>query len=174
MTFVFTFLFWFISLITYFAKAKDYYFTADGAFKDDNGDIHINGRIDDVINVSGHRLGSAEIESALVAHSHVAEAAVIGAIDELTGQKIVAFISLNNNILPSIHLQEDLKNQVKQVIGSFAKPSEIIFLRNLPKTRSGKIMGRLLRDLANGKTNFTDTSTLEDPNFLSQLEEYSS
>lgn len=161
-------------LNTYFGKAKNYYFTADGAFKDDDGDIHINGRIDDVINVSGHRLGSAEIESALVAHSHVAEAAVIGAIDELTGQKIVAFVSLNNNILPSIHLQEDLKNQVKQVIGSFAKPSEIIFLRNLPKTRSGKIMRRLLRDLANGKTNFTDTSTLEDPNFLSQLEEYSS
>jgi acetyl-CoA synthetase len=153
-------------LHTYFSTLPNVYFTGDGALKDADGDFFINGRIDDVINVAGHRLGSAEIESALVAHEAVAEAAVVGIPDELSGQKLVAFVTLKTAFMPSELVADDLKNHVKLVIGSFAKPAVINFVKNLPKTRSGKIMRRLLRARAAGEAITSDISTLEDQSFL--------
>lgn len=149
-------------LDTYFNKIPGTYFTGDAAQIDDDGDFIINGRIDDVINVSGHRLGSAEIESALVAHPSVAEAAVVGAKDDITGQKLVAFITLMPDIKESEHLITLLKDHVKEHIGSFARPAEIYVTNNLPKTRSGKIMRRLLRAKAMNEDILTDISTLDD------------
>jgi acetyl-CoA synthetase len=146
---------------TYFKRFPGVYFTGDGASVDAEGDFTIGGRIDDVVNVSGHRLGTAEIESALVAHKSVAEAAVIGIPDDITGQRLVAFVLLMNDASPSDELNRDLKEHVKNAIGSFAKPSEIHFARSLPKTRSGKIMRRLLRAKALGEP-VSDLSTLDD------------
>lgn len=149
-------------LDTYFKKMPGYYFTGDGAKVDDDGDFIISGRIDDVVNVSGHRLGTAEIESALVSHESVAEAAVVGVPDELTGQSLHAFVLLMHGAHPSEHLDEELKNHVKNIIGSFAKPQKIYFERVLPKTRSGKIMRRLLRAKATGEAITADISTLDE------------
>lgn len=149
-------------LETYFEKIPGVYFTGDGAHIDHEGDVHISGRIDDVVNISGHRLGTAEVESALVAHEAVAEAAVVGINDEITGQRLVAFVTLMPTIEPSAALEELLKNQVKSCIGSFARPAHINFTPTLPKTRSGKIMRRLLRSIANGEKITADISTLED------------
>jgi acetyl-CoA synthetase len=151
---------------TYFRKMKDVYFTGDGAKIDSDGDFTISGRIDDVINVAGHRLGTAEIESALVSHPAVAEAAVVGIADDITGQRIVAFVMLRSGIEPQKSLVLALKDHVKICIGSFAKPSEIHIKKALPKTRSGKIMRRLLRSLAEGKTIDSDISTLDDATAL--------
>lgn len=156
---------------TYFARMQGMYFTGDGAKVDADGDFFINGRIDDVVNVAGHRLGTAEVESALVAHEAVAEAAVVGIKDDISGQKLAAFVTLRAGFSPSDNLAEQLKNQVKQIIGSFAKPAVITFVPLLPKTRSGKIMRRLLRALAAGEKITTDISTLEDESSISALKD---
>ena len=126
-------------LETYFTQINNAYFTGDGGKVDGDGDFFISGRIDDVVNVAGHRLGTAEIESALVAHEAVAEAAVVGVKDDILGQKLAAFVMLRAGFSPSDDLAEALKNQVKQIIGSFAKPAVITFMPLLPKTRSAKV-----------------------------------
>jgi acetyl-CoA synthetase len=129
------------------------------------------GRIDDVVNVSGHRLGTMEIESALVSHPKVAEAAVVGRPDELKGEALAAFVTLNGGVAPSDTLKQELRDHVGKEIGAFAKPDDIRFTDALPKTRSGKIMRRLLRDLAAGKESVGDTTTLEDFSVLAKLRE---
>jgi acetyl-CoA synthetase len=149
------------------------YLAGDGAIRDkDTGYFTITGRIDDVLNVSGHRMGTMEIESALVAHEKVAEAAVVGRPDDLTGEAIVAFVVLKG-ARPTgdaaTAMIKELQNWVGQEIGPIAKPKDIRFGENLPKTRSGKIMRRLLRQLAKGEEITQDTSTLENPGILEQL-----
>jgi acetyl-CoA synthetase len=151
---------------------SDIYFTGDGARRDKDGYYWVMGRVDDVIKVSGHRLGTAEIESALVSHLKVAESAVVGRPDDLTGEAVVAFVTLKSNggmNPPSDALKEELRAHVTKQIGSIAKPAEIRFTDALPKTRSGKIMRRLLRDIAAGKETLGDTTTLEDLSVLAKL-----
>jgi len=155
----------------YFSEIQGVYFTGDGARRDEDGYFWIMGRIDDVINVSGHRIGTMEVESALVSHKTVAEAAVVGRPDDLKGQGIVAFVSLAGGYSPQPGLKDELKLHVGKTIGSFAKPDEIRFTDALPKTRSGKIMRRLLRDLASGTATMGDTTTLEDYSVLAKLRE---
>jgi acetyl-CoA synthetase len=145
------------------------YFAGDGARCDEDGYFWVMGRVDDVINVAGHRLGTMEIESALVSHPAVAEAAVVGKPDELKGQEIVAFVTLEGTYSPSDALLKELKQHVVKEIGAIARPGEIRFADALPKTRSGKIMRRLLRDLASGAEISGDTSTLEDRSVLEKL-----
>ncbi|MBD2073649.1 acetate--CoA ligase [Phormidium sp. FACHB-592] len=145
------------------------YFAGDGARRDEDGYFWVMGRVDDVINVAGHRLGTMEIESALVSHPAVAEAAVVGKPDELKGQEIVAFVTLEGTYSSSDALLKELKQHVVQEIGAIARPGEIRFADALPKTRSGKIMRRLLRDLASGVEISGDTSTLEDRSVLEKL-----
>jgi acetyl-CoA synthetase len=145
------------------------YFAGDGARQDEDGYFWVMGRVDDVINVAGHRLGTMEIESALVSHPAVAEAAVVGKPDELKGQDIVAFVTLEGSFSPSDELNKELKQHVVQEIGAIARPGEIRFADALPKTRSGKIMRRLLRSLAAGEEVSGDTSTLEDRSVLEKL-----
>lgn len=145
------------------------YFAGDGARKDEDGYFWVMGRVDDVINVSGHRLGTMEIESALVSHPAVAEAAVVGKPDEIKGEEIVAFVILEESATPSNALQQELKQHVVNEIGALARPAEIRFTDALPKTRSGKIMRRLLRSLAAGQEVSGDTSTLEDRSVLDKL-----
>jgi acetyl-CoA synthetase len=147
------------------------YFAGDGARCDQDGYFWVMGRVDDVINVAGHRLGTMEIESALVSHPSVAEAAVVGKPDELKGEEIVAFVTLENNITASEDLKNELKKHVVLEIGAIARPGEIKFAEALPKTRSGKIMRRLLRSLAAGEEISGDTSTLEDRSVLEKLRE---
>jgi acetyl-CoA synthetase len=153
----------------YWSTIKDCYFTGDGAHCDKNGYISIMGRDDDVIKVSGHRLGTAEIESALVSHPVVAEAAVVAKPHEITMQAIVAFVTLKDGHKASPELKVQLKAHVAKEIGSIARPEDIRFTGALPKTRSGKIMRRLLRDIASGKETAGDTSTLEDYSVLAKL-----
>ncbi len=153
---------------TYWSQMKNAYFAGDGAQRDKDGYFWIMGRIDDVINVSGHRLGTAEVESALVSHPAVAESAVVGAPDALKGEAIHAFVVLNGGKTPSPELVQELKNHVVSQIGSLARPENIRFADSLPKTRSGKIMRRLLRDMASGKT-IGDTTTLEDMAVVQKL-----
>ncbi|HEY9861570.1 MAG TPA: acetate--CoA ligase [Candidatus Obscuribacterales bacterium] len=148
---------------------KYIYFAGDGVRRDEDGYYWVMGRVDDVINVAGHRLGTMEIESALVSHPAVAEAAVVGKPDEVKGQDIVAFVTLEGGQTASDALKEDLKKHVAQEIGAIARPGDIRFADALPKTRSGKIMRRLLRDLASGNAVSGDTSTLEDRNVLEAL-----
>ena len=155
----------------YWSDIPGMYFTGDGARRDEDGYFWIMGRIDDVINVSGHRIGTMEVESSLVSHPTVAEAAVVGRPDEMKGQGIVAFVTLAAGYEAQPLLKDDLKAHVAKTIGSFAKPDEIRFTDALPKTRSGKIMRRLLRDLAAGKTTVGDTTTLEDYSVLTKLRE---
>jgi acetyl-CoA synthetase len=147
------------------------YFAGDGARRDEDGYYWVMGRVDDVINVAGHRLGTMEIESALVSHPAVAEAAVVGKPDEVKGNDIVAFVTLDGNFKPSEDLKAQLKQHVAQEIGAIARPGEIRFSDALPKTRSGKIMRRLLRSLAAGQEVSGDTSTLEDRSVLDKLRE---
>lgn len=153
----------------YWSEVKGCYFTGDGARRDSDGYFWIVGRIDDVLNVAGHRLGTAEVESALVSHDSVAEAAVVGRPDEIKGQGIVAFVTLKHGHLPGANLREDLKKHVAHSIGAIAKPDEIRFTDLLPKTRSGKIMRRLLKEIAGGGNVTGDTTTLEDLNVLAKL-----
>uniref|UniRef100_UPI00286AAAF9 AMP-binding protein n=1 Tax=Chamaesiphon sp. OTE_75_metabat_556 TaxID=2964692 RepID=UPI00286AAAF9 len=148
---------------------KYMYFAGDGARQDADGYFWIMGRTDDVLNVSGHRLGTMEVESALVSHPSVAEAAVVGKPDEIKGEEIVAFVTLNNNFVGDPSLAKELQKHVGTEIGAIARPGEIRFTDALPKTRSGKIMRRLLRDLAAGKEVSGDTSTLEDRSVLDKL-----
>jgi len=155
----------------YWSDIEGVYFTGDGARRDEDGYFWIMGRIDDVINVSGHRIGTMEVESALVSHESVAEAAVVGRPDDLKGQGIVAFVTLAGGYTPVPGLKDQLKVHVGKAIGSFAKPDEIRFTDALPKTRSGKIMRRLLRDLASGVATVGDTTTLEDLSVLARLRE---
>ena len=155
----------------YWSEIPGMYFTGDGARRDEDGYLWIMGRIDDVINVSGHRIGTMEVESSLVSHPTVAEAAVVGRPDELKGQGIVAFVTLAAGHQAAPALKEELKGHVAKTIGGFAKPDEIRFTDALPKTRSGKIMRRLLRDLASGQATVGDTTTLEDFSVLAKLRE---
>jgi acetyl-CoA synthetase len=155
----------------YWSDIPGMYFTGDGARRDEDGYFWIMGRIDDVINVSGHRIGTMEVESSLVSHPTVAESAVVGRPDEMKGQGIVAFVTLAAGHSASPALKDELKTHVGKTIGSFAKPDEIRFTDMLPKTRSGKIMRRLLRDLASGKATVGDTTTLEDFSVLARLRE---
>ncbi|HEX5007912.1 MAG TPA: acetate--CoA ligase [Hyphomonadaceae bacterium] len=155
----------------YWSEIDGVYFTGDGARRDQDGYYWIMGRIDDVINVSGHRIGTMEVESALVSHPTVAEAAVVGRPDDLKGQGIVAFVTLAGGQSVAPGLKDDLKVHVGKSIGGFARPDEIRFTDALPKTRSGKIMRRLLRDLASGAKTVGDTTTLEDFSVLAKLKE---
>jgi acetyl-CoA synthetase len=155
---------------TYFTEYPGNYFTGDGARQDEDGDFWLLGRIDDVINVSGHRLGTAEVESALVAHQKVAEAAVIGFPHEIKGEGIYAFVTLNSGIEKTKELKKELIAQVAKEIGPIAKPDKIQFADSLPKTRSGKIMRRILRQIAQGTIDkIGDTSTLADPGVIEKL-----
>jgi len=149
------------------------YFAGDGARRDEDGYFWVMGRVDDVVNVSGHRLGTMEIESALVSHPSVAEAAVVGKPDEVKGEEIVAFVTLEGTYSSSGALEKELKQHVVDEIGALARPGEIRFTDALPKTRSGKIMRRLLRSLAGGQEIAGDTSTLEDRSVLDKLREES-
>jgi acetyl-CoA synthetase len=153
----------------YWSQIPGMYFTGDGARKDKNGYFWIMGRIDDVINVSGHRLSTMEVESALVAHPKVAEAAVVGRLDDLKGQAIAAFVTLKSGTAPSPALKEELRAWVGKEIGSLAKPDDIRFSDALPKTRSGKIMRRLLKEIAAGGAVKGDTTTLEDLSVIARL-----
>jgi acetyl-CoA synthetase len=153
----------------YFSDIPGAYFTGDGARMDDDGYFWLMGRVDDVINVSGHRLGTMEIESALVAHPKVAEAAVVGRPDDLKGQAIAAFVSLEEGNEPTDALKQELRQWVAKEIGSLARPDDLRFTQQLPKTRSGKIMRRLLRELATTGTVTGDTTTLEDFGVIAKL-----
>lgn len=154
----------------YWSRFNGLYFTGDGARWDEDGYFWIVGRVDDVINVSGHRLGTMEIESALVDHPAVAEAAVIGKAHEIKGQAISAFVTLKEGIVGTPQLAEELKAHVAKKIGAIARPDDIFFTAELPKTRSGKIMRRLLRDIAEGRV-LGDTTTLADPSVVSQIKQ---
>lgn len=158
---------------TYFTKwpsRPDVYFPGDGAKRDDDGNYWILGRVDDVLNVAGHRIGTMEVESALVEHPAVAEAAVVGKAHELKGQAIAAFVTLREGFHHSSELRDELREFVSLKIGAIARPDDILFSADLPKTRSGKIMRRLLRDIAEGRA-LGDTTTLADPNVVNALKE---
>ncbi len=155
----------------YWSEIPGMYFTGDGARRDEDGYFWIMGRIDDVINVSGHRIGTMEVESALVSHPKVAEAAAVGIEHDLKGQAVVAFVTPTGDAEASAELNAELRTHVATAIGAFARPEQIRFTDALPKTRSGKIMRRLLRDLASGKETVGDTTTLEDFSVLAKLRE---
>jgi acetyl-CoA synthetase len=149
---------------------KGYYFSGDGCRRDADGDYWITGRVDDVINVSGHRMGTAEVESALVAHSTVSEAAVVGYPHDIKGQGIYCYVTLMDGIEATDELRTQLANWVRQEIGPIAKPDVIQWAPGLPKTRSGKIMRRILRKIAeNDFDSLGDTSTLADPSVVDDL-----
>jgi acetyl-CoA synthetase len=155
---------------TYFQQYKGYYFTGDGCRRDEDGYYWITGRVDDVINVSGHRMGTAEVESALVAHAKVAEAAVVGFPHEIKGQGIYAYVTLNISEEYAEDLKKELIGWVRKEIGPIASPDVIHWAPGLPKTRSGKIMRRILRKIAAKDTgDLGDTSTLADPTVVDQL-----
>jgi acetyl-CoA synthetase len=156
---------------TYWSRFPGMYFTGDGARRDADGYFWVMGRVDDVINVAGHRLGTMEVESALVSHPKVAEAAVVGRPDELKGHALVAFVTCQQGLTPDEALRAELKEHVVREIGAIARPDEVRFSEALPKTRSGKIMRRLLRDIAAGVETVGDTTTLEDYSVLAKLRE---
>jgi acetyl-CoA synthetase len=155
---------------TYWSRYAGRYFAGDGAKLDDDGDIWLLGRVDDVMNVSGHRISTAEVEHALVGHPSVAEAAVVGATDAMTGQGIVAFVTVKGGVDDGGALAADLRAHVSREIGPIAKPRQIIFTPDLPKTRSGKIMRRLLRDVAESRP-LGDVTTLADPGVVAAIGE---
>ncbi|MCJ8303822.1 AMP-binding protein, partial [Shewanella sp.] len=156
--------------LTYFKTFRGMYFTGDGAKRDEDGYYWITGRVDDVINVSGHRLGTAEVESALVSHESVAEAAVVGYPHDIKGQGIYAYVTLTRGTVESEELRQDLRKWVRKEIGALATPDLIQWASGLPKTRSGKIMRRFLRKIAaNEVTNLGDSSTLADPAVIDVL-----
>ncbi len=155
---------------TYFSTFKGMYFSGDGARRDEDGYYWITGRVDDVLNISGHRLGTAEIESALVSHPKIAEAAVVGIPHNIKGQAIYAYVTLNHGEEPTPELYADVRNWVRKEIGPIATPDILHWTDSLPKTRSGKIMRRILRKIATGDTsNLGDTSTLADPGVVEKL-----
>jgi acetyl-CoA synthetase len=153
----------------YWSEFKGVYLAGDGARRDKDGYFWIVGRIDDVLNVAGHRIGTSEVESALVSHPVVAEAAVVGRPDELKGQAVVCFVTLKEDVTATDQLRNDLKKHVRHVIGPVATPDDIRFAEALPKTRSGKIMRRLLKQVASGGAITGDTTTLEDLSILAKL-----
>ncbi len=154
----------------YWSRFPGLYFTGDDAKRDRDGYFWLLGRVDDVINVAGHRIGTYEVESALVDNPAVAEAAVIGVTHEIKGQAIVAFVTLKEGHQPGSEMVETLKQHVVKKIGALARPEQILFTGELPKTRSGKIMRRLLRDIAEGRV-LGDTTTLADPTVVQSLKE---
>jgi acetyl-CoA synthetase len=155
---------------TYFETFKGYYFSGDGCRRDEDGDYWITGRVDDVINVSGHRMGTAEVESALVAHPAVSEAAVVGYPHDIKGQGIYCYVTLMDGVEPTEALRTELANWVRREIGPIARPDVIQWAPGLPKTRSGKIMRRILRKIAeNDFDTLGDTSTLADPSVVDDL-----
>jgi acetyl-CoA synthetase len=154
----------------YWSKVPHNYLTGDNARCDKDGYYWIMGRIDDVLNVAGHRLSTIEIESALVSHPCVAEAAAVGRPDELKGEAVAVFVTLRD-AEPSDELRHELKLHVRKEIGALAQPDDVRFTNALPKTRSGKIMRRLLKDIASGKEDIGDTTTLEDYSILARLRE---
>ena len=155
---------------TYWSKWDNTYFPGDGAKFDDDGYFWILGRVDDVLNVAGHRIGTMEVESALVDHPTVAESAVVGKAHEIKGESIAAFVTLKEGHGSSETLETELRNHVAKKIGAIAKPELVIFSADLPKTRSGKIMRRLLKDIAEGRT-VGDTTTLADPAVVNKLQD---
>jgi acetyl-CoA synthetase len=155
---------------TYWSRFPGRYFAGDGAKLDEHGYWWLLGRVDDVLNVAGHRIGTMEVESALVDHPAVAEAAVVGKVHELKGHALAAFVTLKEGHHPTPALKDDLKDHVARKIGAIARPDDILFSADLPKTRSGKIMRRLLKDIAEGRA-LGDTTTLADPNVVSRLKE---
>jgi acetyl-CoA synthetase len=156
---------------TYWSRfGPETYVVGDAAIRDEDGYLWIVGRIDDVINVSGHRLSTAEVESAIVAHEKVAEAAVVAQSDELTGQAIVAFVTLQSETEGTPDTEVQLREHVAERIGKLARPKRILWAEDLPKTRSGKIMRRLLRDIAEGRA-LGDVTTLRDPAVMAELEQ---
>ncbi|HZE76428.1 MAG TPA: acetate--CoA ligase [Gemmatimonadales bacterium] len=155
---------------TYWRRFPGKYFAGDGAKLDEHGYWWILGRVDDVLNVAGHRIGTMEVESALVAHPAVAEAAVVGKHHDLKGQALAAFVTLKEGHVPTAELKADLKEHVTQKIGAIARPDDILFSADLPKTRSGKIMRRLLKDIAEGRA-LGDVTTLADPNVVNRLKQ---
>ena len=155
---------------TYFSTFEGRYFSGDGARRDEDGYYWITGRVDDVLNVSGHRMGTAEIESALVAHPKVAESAIVGYPHDIKGQGIYAYVTLNAQETPSDELRTELRNWVRQEIGPIASPDLLQWAPGLPKTRSGKIMRRILRKIAaDDFSELGDTSTLADPSVVEDL-----
>jgi acetyl-CoA synthetase len=153
---------------TYWSRFPGKYFAGDGAKLDNDGCLWLLGRVDDVMNVSGHRISTTEVESALVSNPMVAEAAVVGANDELTGQAIVAFVILRQGSLEGPETVKELRNHVAKEIGAIAKPKKILIVAELPKTRSGKIMRRLLRDVAENRS-LGDVTTLADPTVMNLI-----
>ena len=154
---------------SYWSEISGTYFTGDGSRQDEDGFFWVMGRVDDVLNVAGHRLGTAEIESALVSHPSVAEAAVVGPPHELKGQAIFAFVTLKGGVAAGPDVKKALSDHVVKEIGALARPDEIRFTDALPKTRSGKIMRRLLKEIATSGVAKGDTTTLEDLGVLSRL-----
>jgi len=155
---------------TYWSRFDGLYFAGDGAKLDDDGALWLLGRVDDVMNVSGHRISTTEVESALVSHPSIAEAAVVGAKDEITGQAIVAFVILRGGVVADKDLEQSLKSHVTREIGAIARPRQIMVVLELPKTRSGKIMRRLLQDVAENRS-VGDATTLADPNVMKLISE---
>ena len=153
---------------TYWSEYPGRYFAGDGAKIDDDGYLWLLGRVDDVMNVSGHRISTTEVESALVDHSSVAEAAVVGATDETTGQAIVGYCILRGGNEPSEELREEIRQHVSTKLGAIARPKAVVLVPDLPKTRSGKIMRRLLRDVAEGRQ-LGDTTTLADASVVDEI-----
>ncbi len=152
----------------YWSRFPGWYLTGDGAKRDEDGYLWLLGRVDDVLNVAGHRIGTAEVESALVEHQHVAEAAVVGIPHEIKGEAIAAFVTLKDGVRDYAELEDELKDHVVKQIGAIARPERILFAHDLPKTRSGKIMRRLLRDVATNRA-LGDTTTLADPSVIETL-----
>jgi acetyl-CoA synthetase len=155
---------------TYWSRYPGRYFAGDGAKIDEDGYLWLLGRVDDVMNVSGHRISTTEVESALVDHTSVAEAAVVGATDDLTGQAIVGYVILRGGVVADDALVNELRSHVATKIGPTARPKRVIIVPDLPKTRSGKIMRRLLRDIADGHE-LGDTTTLADPSVVDAIRE---
>ena len=155
---------------TYWSRFEGIYFTGDGAKRDEEGYYWLLGRVDDVLNVAGHRIGTMEVESALVSHPSVAEAAVIGVAHEVKGQALAAFVTPRGGVTADQKLNDELKRHVASTIGPIARPDQIYFTAELPKTRSAKIMRRLLRDIAEGRV-LGDTTTLLDPNVVADIRE---
>ncbi|HEX8279149.1 MAG TPA: AMP-binding protein, partial [Segetibacter sp.] len=158
--------------LTYFSAYKNLYFTGDGALKDGEGFYRITGRVDDVLNVSGHRIGTAEVENAINMHSGVVESAVVGYTHDIKGQGIYAFVIYNGHQDTDEHIRKNILATVTRIIGAIAKPDKIQFVTGLPKTRSGKIMRRILRKIAEGEvSNLGDTTTLLDPAVVEEIKE---
>jgi acetyl-CoA synthetase len=153
---------------TYWSRFPGLYFTGDGARRDEDGYFWLMGRVDDVLNVAGHRIGTAEVESALVSHPSVAESAVIGISDEIKGQAIAAFVTPRLGVTADDKLKNELRQHVSEKIGPIARPDKVFFTAELPKTRSAKIMRRLLRDIAEGRL-LGDTTTLADPTVMAEI-----